>query len=329
MISIVIPAYNEEKVLPELIQRLSSAAKDWGDSYEIVFVDDGSKDRTWDIIREQHKRHPYVRGIRFSRNFGHQSAVTAGLAHAQGDAVFVMDADLQDPPEILAKFIEKWREGYEVVYAVRMKRKESIFKKASYFLFYRMLQRLAEIDIPLDSGDFCLMDRKVLDELNRLPEKHRFVRGLRAWVGFKQYGLAYERHARQGGEPKYTLKKLIGLALNGLLSFSSFPLRLASLLGLIIAGTSFLGLIFFFLYRIFDWKLFGYSIRATPGTATIFLTVLFLGGIQLITIGIIGEYIGRIFEEVKARPTYVARDVIGFCASSDPRPASSVSEESV
>ncbi len=312
MISLVIPAYNEEKALDELINRLVKAASEWRVDYEVILIDDGSKDNTWRIITQLHKKHAFLKAVRLSRNFGHQAAVTAGLRYARGDAVIVMDADLQDPPEILKAFIDKWREGYEVVYAVRKKRKESVFKRGAYFVFYRLLQKLAEIDIPLDSGDFCLMDRKVVEEVNRLPEKHRFIRGLRAWVGYRQIGLEYERCARTLGEPKYTMRKLIGLALNGLLSFSSFPLRLASLFGLAIAATSLGGLIFFFIYRVFDFKLFGYSIREAPGTATIFLTVLFLGGIQLITIGIIGEYLGRIFEEVKGRPTYIARDSVGF-----------------
>lgn len=312
MISIVIPSYNEEDVLPKLLKHLLPVTSGFQEPCEIIFIDDGSTDRTWQIITNSHKENPLIKGIRFSRNFGHQSAVTAGLKYAGGDAVIIMDADLQDPPEILQKFIDKWKSGYEVVYAVRKKRKESFFKRSSYFIFYRLMRKLSDIEIPLDSGDFCLMDRKVVNQINALPEKNRFIRGLRSWVGFRHIGIEYERHARADGDVKYTLRKLISLALSGLLSFSSIPLRLSSLLGFFIAGTSFFGFIFFFLYRIFDLKLFGYSIKEAPGTATIFLTILFLGGIQLITIGIIGEYIGKIFEEVKQRPTFITDKTLGF-----------------
>jgi len=311
-ISIVIPAYNEQVVLSNLIDRLVNVAQKWNHSYEIIFVDDGSSDATWQIISDAHMKNRSVKGIRLSRNFGHQAALSAGLQHAHGDAVIVMDADLQDPPEILDQFIAKWEEGYEVVYAIRKKRKESIFKRSAYFLFYRLLQKLSDIDIPLDAGDFCIMDRKVLNDLNKLPEKNRFVRGLRSWVGYHQTGLEYERQSRIAGEPKYTFYKLILLALNGLISFTTFPLRLASLFGFFSAGISFFGVFLFFILRVFHLKIFGYDIRETPGVATIFLTVLFLGGIQLITIGIIGEYLSRIFEEVKARPPYIAQDTVGF-----------------
>ncbi|MEW6535338.1 MAG: glycosyltransferase family 2 protein [Candidatus Auribacterota bacterium] len=312
LISVIIPAYNEEDVLDQLIERLIKALESWEDDNEILFVDDGSRDRTWEIIKKYNKKYKNIKGIKFSRNFGHQAAVTAGLNYVKGDAALVIDADLQDPPELLLEFINKWKEGYDVIYAVRKKRKESLFKKISYFLFYRLLQKLSEIKIPLDSGDFCLMDRKVIDKLNELPEKRRFIRGLRAWVGFKQTKLEYERPARVGGEPKYSIIKLIELALNGLLSFSSLPLRFASIMGLIFAGTSFFGFIFFLVYRIFDLTLFGYKITQTAGITTILLTVLFLGGIQLITIGIIGEYVGRIFEEIKGRPTYILGDTLGI-----------------
>lgn len=312
LVSVIIPAYNEELVLDELFERLIPAVSAWNVDYEIVLVDDGSKDRTWDIIKSYNKKYPAVKGVRFARNFGHQPAVTAGLNYVTGDAVLVIDADLQDPPELLVQFIQEWQNGADVVYAVRKKRKESLLLRTAYSLFYRMLQKLSSINIPLDSGDFCLMDRKVVDTINALPEKRRFVRGLRAWAGFKQVKLEYDRPARAAGETKYSLKKLIELALNGLLSFSSLPMRFASVLGLIIAGTSFIGFLFFLLYRIFDLKLLGYRITETAGTATVLLTVLFLGGIQLITIGIIGEYVGLIFEEVKARPTYVASETVGL-----------------
>jgi len=312
MITLVIPAYNEQSVLPSLFGRLKDSLKDIDDSFEVILIDDGSTDNTWDIIADYNNKYPYIKGIRLSRNFGHQAALSAGLKYVTGDAAIVMDADLQDPPEILKAFINKWKEGYEVVYAIRQKRKESVFKKFSYFIFYRIMQKLANIKIPLDSGDFCLMDKKVIDDINSLPEYNRFVRGLRAWVGYRQIGLEYERHARAEGEPKYNIRKLMGLAINGLVSFSSLPLRLASLLGLIIAGSSFIGFLFFLVYRIFNLEFFGYNIRETPGIATIFLTILFIGGIQLITIGIIGEYLGKIYDEVKRRPPFIARQTVGF-----------------
>ena len=312
MITLVIPAYNEESVLPSLFGRLKESLKNIDDSFEVILIDDGSSDNTWNIIADYNSKYPYIKGIRLSRNFGHQSALSAGLRYVTGDAAIVMDADLQDPPEILKAFIDKWKDGYEVVYAIRKKRKESVFKKFSYFVFYRVMQKLANIKIPLDSGDFCLMDKKVIDDINRLPEYNRFVRGLRAWVGYRQIGLEYERQARAEGEPKYNIRKLLGLAINGLVSFSSLPLRLASLLGLIIAGSSFIGFLFFLVYRIFNLEFFGYNIRETPGIATIFLTILFIGGIQLITIGIIGEYLGKIYDEVKRRPPFIARQTVGF-----------------
>jgi len=324
MLSLVIPAYNEDKALYALIDKLNRASENWNTSFEIIFVDDGSRDNTWNIISELNLSYPNIKGVRLSRNFGHQAAVSAGLRYTKGDAVIIMDADLQDPPELLTQFIDKWKEGFDVVYAIRKKRKESFFKRISYFIFYRLLQKMADIEIPLDSGDFCLMDKKVVDQINMLPEKHRFVRGLRSWVGFRQTGIEYERPARAIGEPKYTLKKLVQLAMSGLLSFSSLPLRFASMLGLIIAASSFGGLIFFTIYRIFNLRLFGYSIKEAPGTATIFLTLLFLSGIQLITIGIIGEYLGQIFEEIKARPTFIASETIGF-VKSDAKTESAVS----
>ncbi|MDX9702305.1 MAG: glycosyltransferase family 2 protein [Candidatus Auribacterota bacterium] len=312
MISIIIPAYNESDILDMLVKRLLAVTGSWKDSCEIIFVDDGSADNTWQQISEYHKKYPFIKGVKFSRNFGHQSAVTAGLRYVNGDAAIIIDADLQDPPELLGQFIDKWKQGYQVVYAVRKKRKENFLKRFSYFVFYRVLSKLSEIDIPLDAGDFCLMDKKVVDKINSLPEKKRFIRGLRVWVGFKHTAIEYERPARAGGEPKYNFFKLVDLALNGLLSFSSLPLRFASILGLIIAGTSFVGFLFFFIYRVFNLNVFGYSIREATGTATILLTILFLGGIQLITIGIISEYLGRIFEEVKGRPTFIADTTVGF-----------------
>jgi dolichol-phosphate mannosyltransferase len=267
---------------------------------------------TWELIRTIVERDPRWRAIRFARNFGHQAAVSAGLAHADGDAVIVMDADLQDPPEELHRFIAKWREGYEVVYAVRHKRKEGLLKRALYLFFYRLLARLAETPIPLDSGDFCLMDRKVVDLLRAMPERNRFVRGLRAWVGFRQIGLSYERQARAGGKPQYNLRKLIQLARDGVFSFSSSPLRLATRLGSVVSLVAFVGTVFTLAQRLFaDWFA-RIGMAPPPGFATIVMAILFLGGVQLLCLGIIGEYIGRIYDEVKGRPHWIVWESAGF-----------------
>ncbi len=312
MISIVLPCYNEEAILPEALRRFTLAGQSFGKPYEILIINDGSRDNSQDIITDYSKSDPNVKLINFSRNFGHQAAISCGLRHASGNVVIVMDIDLQDPPEELHRFLAKWKEGYDVVYAVRQHRKENIFKRASYALFYKMLRRLANVDIPLDSGDFCVLDRKIVDLLNNMPERNRFVRGLRAWVGFKQIGIPYDRHARTAGETKYSLTKLFGLALSGLFSFSKFPLRFITVLGFSISIGSFAGLIFFTLHRLLDFKIFGYSPRDVPGTATIVTCLLFVGGIQLICLSFMGEYLGIIYEEVKNRPGWIIESRVGF-----------------
>ena len=309
MISIVIPIFNEEEVLPALIARLLAAANGWNRPCEIIFVDDGSEDTSVEVIQNLTLGRANVRLIQLSRNFGHQPAISAGIQAAQGDAIILMDGDLQDPPEVLIQFIEKWEEGYEVVYAIRAKRKENLFKRMSYKLFYRLMNRISNLDIPLDSGDFCLMDRKVVGVLQDLPENIRFVRGLRTYVGFRQTGLKYERDARAAGKPKYSYRKLYTLALDGIFGFSLMPLRIASYMGLIIAIPSFLLGLFFIVHRIFNFKLFGYSPTDTPGLASLATGIFFLGGVTLIILGIIGEYLGRIYIEVKRRPPYVVKDV--------------------
>jgi dolichol-phosphate mannosyltransferase len=307
-ISVVVPLYNEEENVPELYRRLSLALKALTSSYEIVFVNDGSRDKTAqmiDALRDQDSR---LTVIHLSRNFGHQPAVSAGLDHAAGRAVLVMDGDLQDPPEVLGQFIQKWREGYEVVYAVRTNRKENFFKRSCYFLFYRLLRAISDLQIPLDSGDFCLMDRKVVEVLKHLPERIRFVRGLRTFVGFRQVGLAYERSAREAGKPKYTFRALVGLALDGLISFSSYPLHLVTYVGLMAAvlATVLMG------WVVYD----AFSNSATPrGWASTIVVVLFMSAIQLISLGIMGEYVRRIFLESKGRPTYI----VGAMTRTDPR----------
>jgi dolichol-phosphate mannosyltransferase len=310
-ISTVIPCYNEEKVLPELFQRMKRAAESWGMDWEIICVDDGSDDKTWDLLSTQHVKDPRWSVISFSRNFGHQTAVSAGLYHSGGDSVIVIDADLQDPPEELHRFIKKWQEGYDIVYAVRQQRKEGFFKRISYWTFYRIISKMIDFDLPLDSGDFCLMDRKVVDILNSMPERNRFVRGLRAWSGYKQTGLSYERHARAAGDTKYDFKKLRRLALDGIVSFSTVPLSVASHLGLWVSSLSFLGIILLFLQNIFPSVFDLMGIGPKPGFAII-VSVLFLGGVQLIFLGILGQYLGRIYDEVKQRPPWIIKQSLGI-----------------
>ena len=303
VISIVAPIFDERENLPVLYDRLIGVMDATEPQFEIVLVDDGSRDGSLDILHGLAARDVRVTVVELARNFGHQVAISAGLDYARGDAVIVMDADLQDPPEVLPQFIEKWREGHDVVYAIREQRKEGALKQLAYRVFYRMLQRIANIQIPLDSGDFCIMDRKVVDLLAAMPERNRFVRGIRSWVGLDQVGLGYERQARYAGRAKYTFSRLVYLALDGLISFSFVPLRMITILGFIVSAISILLAI-------------GYAIQKVtvglnpPGFATTVVAIFFLAGIQLITIGVIGEYVGRIFEEVKRRPLYVVRRVI-------------------
>lgn len=311
MISIVVPIYNEEENLDNLYTRLTAAAPSWKEDYEIVLVDDGSRDKSLTMMRVMATKDSHVRVVKLSRNFGHQPAISAGIKVAKGDAIIIMDGDLQDPPEELYRFLDKWREGYDVVYAVRTKRKEGFFKKLAYSSFYRLLAWVSDIEIPLDSGDFCVMDRKVVNVLvEEMPEQIRFVRGMRAYAGFRQVGVTYERAERAAGEVKYTFKKLMKLALDGLFGFSSFPLRLATYMGFFISIPSFLIGIFFVLHRIIGFKVFGHSPEETPGTATLAVGMYFLSGVILIILGILGEYIGRIYIEVKRRPFFVIDEVI-------------------
>lgn len=306
MLSIIIPIYNEEETIKTLYNRLINVSYSWNEDFELIFVNDGSTDSSLALLSDIVKNDNRVRILSFSRNFGHQAAISAGIKNAKGDAIIIMDGDLQDPPEELSKFLEKWREGYDVVYAIRKKRKESFLKRVAYYTFYRTLALISDIEIPLDSGDFCVMDRKVVDTLNdKLPENIRFVRGLRAFAGYKQIGVEYERDSRYAGEVKYTFKNLVKLALDGLFDFSTFPLRLASYLGFIISIPSFIIGFFFIIHRVFDFKIFGYSPSDTPGFATLAVGMFFLGGVLLIILGIIGEYLGRIYFEVKKRPQYI------------------------
>jgi dolichol-phosphate mannosyltransferase len=304
VISIVIPVFDEQGNLPILYERLSRVMQSTEPEYEIIFVDDGSRDSSLRLLRDLAGQDPRVIVVELARNFGHQVAISAGIDHAHGCAVIIMDADLQDPPETLPRFIEKWREGHDVVYAIRTNRKEGWFKRTAYSLFYRLLQRIASIEIPLDAGDFCIMDRRVVDILVSMPERNRFVRGIRSWVGLDQIGLEYERDARYSGKPKFTLNRLIYLAMDGLISFSYIPLRTITIVGF---GVSLMSILLAAFYAI---KKMTYGL-SPPGFATTVVAIFFLAGIQLITIGVIGEYVGRIFEEVKRRPLYIIRRVTG------------------
>ena len=301
-ISFVIPLFNEQENLPELHRRLRAALDPLDIEPDIILVNDGSSDATPTMIHMLSQADPRVVGVMLSRNFGHQAAVSAGIAECTGDAVIVMDGDLQDPPEVLEQFIARWRDGAEVVYAVRTKRKEGLLKRTAYGAFYRLLRKLSDIDIPLDSGDFGLMDRKVVNALLALPERQRFVRGLRCFVGFRQEGLVYERAGREAGAPKYTFKALVRLAMDGLISFSSAPLNLITYLGLGSCVFA-LGLIAWVMGRAIIGQ------RPPEGWASTMVVVLFFGSVQLLSLGIIGEYLRRIFLEVKGRPTYIVRDV--------------------
>lgn len=304
VLGFVIPCYNEEEVLPLLFDELHRFSTDGPCAMRFLFVDDGSSDRTFELIAAACFAHESFSCIRFSRNFGHQMAVTAGLAHAEGDVVAIIDADLQDPLAVIPEMLDRWREGYDVVYGVRQERQEGVFLRFAYALFYRMLKRVADIDIPLDAGDFSLIDRRVVEIINKLPEQTGFVRGLRGWVGFRQVGVPYSRAARRAGTPKYNLKRLTHLAINGIVSFSSLPLRLAAWLG---ALSALLGL------TLLVWTVLSAIAggETPPGWASLAVIVLFFGGVQLVVLGIIGEYLGRVFEEVKGRPRYIVAETIG------------------
>lgn len=309
-LSVVIPVFNEQDVLRQLYERVSKVLAGLTDSYEVLFVNDGSTDYSLAMLKEFSDKDKRVKALSFSRNFGHQIAISAGLNFSSGRCVVVMDGDLQDPPELLKIFIEKWKAGNHVVYAVRKKRKEGVLKRMMYKVYYRLLCKVSGIEIPLDAGDFCLMDRTVVDILNSLPERNRFVRGLRSWVGFKQVGVEYDRDARYAGKPKYTFSKLLHLGIDGLISFSYLPLKVAIYLGLTISLLS-IGYAFYIaMCRI----AFGTTV---VGWTSIIVGISFLSGIQLIVLGVIGEYIARIFEEVKHRPLYVLSERIGFGMNSE------------
>jgi polyisoprenyl-phosphate glycosyltransferase len=312
VLSVVVPCFDEEDVILLTHRRLVEVLGSRDFRLQIIFVDDGSDDGTPEVVANLARSDPRVKTVLLSRNFGHQAAVTAGLAHADGDAIVVMDADLQDPPEAVLRMIETWRDGADVVYGIRTKRKEPLLKRTAYSLFYRLFQRLSDIDAPIDAGDFSLIDRKVLEVIIKLPEKNRFFRGLRAWSGFRQTGIEYERNARAAGCSKYTLPKLIVLAKDGILNFSTTPLTVIFYLGMLMSSLAFAALAVVLFLRICDIPIFGMRASDVQGFSSTILTVLLIGGIQLVSIGVLGEYIGRIYNETKSRPTYVIREKIGI-----------------
>jgi dolichol-phosphate mannosyltransferase len=302
VISIVAPIYNEAENIPELYRRIRDVLDPTGDTWELIMIDDGSTDGSTDLIREYHDQDPRVVPVIFARNFGHQIAVTAGLDYARGDAVVIIDSDLQDPPEVILDMIQKWHEGYEVVFAIRTEREgETWFKEFTASLFYRLIYRITDVDIPLDTGDFRLLDRKVVDVMGQMRERHRFLRGMSVWVGFKQTGVEYKRAARFSGETKYPFRKMLKFATDAITSFSYFPLQLAMYIGFISAGISILAIPIVVVLRLAGSQAFF-------GQASTLIAVLFLGGVQLISLGILGEYIGRIYDEAKDRPLYIVSE---------------------
>jgi glycosyltransferase involved in cell wall biosynthesis len=297
-LTVVVPAFNEQESILPMYERLVAALEPHLAGLEVLFVDDGSHDDTWRRISEIAARDPRVRGIRFARNFGHQAALTAGVDAASGRAVVIIDADLQDPPEVIPDMIARWREGYEVVYGQREQREgETAFKKATAAAFYRLLRRITNVEIPVDTGDFRLMGPRAVAAFRSLPERNRFIRGLVSWIGFPQIAVRYRRHARQAGETKYPLRRMVRFALDGITSFSFLPLRLATWLGFAVSLLSFL-----YIVVVIVLKLLGIN---WPGYTSMMASILFLGGVQLVMIGVLGEYVARIFDEVKRRPLYL------------------------
>jgi dolichol-phosphate mannosyltransferase len=308
LLSVVVPVYNEQDVIEALHSRLLQVLAPSIPSFEVVFVNDGSRDNSAAMLDSVCRSDTRFKAIHFSRNFGHQAAVTAGMRAVDGQAVVVIDADLQDPPELIHDMMAKWKEGFDVVYAQK-KRREGIgpIKRSAYYLYYRLLRRLTDVEVPPDTGDFCLMDRRIVDLINAMPERNRYVRGLRAWLGFNQTAIMFERPGRFAGETKYSFRRLVGLAMDGILSLSKAPLRLATYFGFVASGLSFVLMIAFVIER-----LFGSTHLAPRGWASTIVVILFLGGVQLVCLGMIGEFIGRIYDEVKQRPLYIVGRTTGF-----------------
>lgn len=305
--SLILPVYNEENNIDELCARIKKVVKDLRKSVELIFVNDASTDSTLAKLMILRQKNKSIKIINFSRNFGHQVAVTAGLQYASGKFIGILDADLQDPPELLPKMFQLLKKGNDVVYAVRKKRKENILKKFAYGIFYRILQNISDTHIPVDSGDFCVMTKQVLEAINSLPERNRFVRGLRSWVGFKQIGFVYERRSRHAGKSKYSFGGLIKLAFDGFFSFSYIPLRIMFILGLVALSVSLIGVI-----MVVYAKFFTNNYRNVPGFATTIILVMFIGGLQLFSLGLVGEYMSRMYDEIKHRPQYIIQSKIGF-----------------
>jgi dolichol-phosphate mannosyltransferase len=302
-LSIVVPCYNEQEAILACHQRLTHVLHSLGEPYEIVYVDDGSRDNTAAVLHQIHAADPHAVLVQLSRNFGHQPAVTAGLSAALGQAVVIIDADLQDPPELIPEMVALWRSGYKVVYGIRQSRQgETTFKLWTARAFYRVINSLSDVEIPLDTGDFRLIDRVVVDVFQRMPERHRLLRGMWSWIGFPQVGLPYQRAARFAGETKYPVRKMFGLALDGIVSFSTVPLRFVTVLGFLSAGAAFLGIVYTLLIRLFthSW---------VRGWAMSFIGMLFMAGVQMLCLGILGEYIGRIYTESKQRPLFVQHEI--------------------
>jgi glycosyltransferase involved in cell wall biosynthesis len=313
LLSIIAPIFNELENLPELHQRVTQVMTSLRMDWELLLVDDGSTDGSTEAIRSLARKDPHVKPVIFARNFGHQIAVTAGLDYCCGQAAVVIDADLQDPPELIPELVAKWREGYEVVYAVRSEREgETWFKQKTASAFYRIIYRITDVKIPLDVGDFRLLDRQVVDALRVMRERHRFLRGMAAWVGFRQIGVEYKRAARKAGVTKYPFRKMLRLAINAVTGFSYFPLQLATYLGFLSAGLSVLAIPIVIITRLVGHQAFF-------GQASTLIAVLFLGGVQLISLGILGEYIGRLYDEAKGRPLYVVREAPAGSAETRPR----------
>jgi len=313
LLSVVVPCFNEAEVIEATHDRLVAVLESLDVAYELIYIDDGSTDGTSARLQALCERHPHARAILLARNFGHQLAVTAGIDHARGDAVVLMDADLQDPPEVIPQMVEAWREGFHVVYGQREAREgETAFKLATAKLFYRLINWLSDTEIPVDTGDFRLMDRRVVEALWQMPERDRFVRGMVSWVGFRQRAVRYRRAKRFAGTTKYPLKKMLGFAGDAVLSFSLKPLRLATTLGFLATSLAMAGVVYALAARLFTshWQ---------PGWATLFLATTFLGGVQLICTGIIGEYVGRIYRENKRRPLYLVMDRFGFAETMEGR----------
>jgi dolichol-phosphate mannosyltransferase len=304
--SIVIPLFNEEENINVIFNRIQSSLKKTKEPYEVIFVNDGSTDNTRKLLEAIHKQQKHFKVLNFSRNFGHQTAVSAGLKYVRGDYIAILDGDLQDPPEVLPDFFKKLKEGFDVVYAVRRRRKEPLIKRIMYAAFYRVLKAVANISIPLDSGDFCVMTKRVANTINSLPERNRFVRGLRSWVGYRQVGLEYEREERFAGNSKYSFAKLFKLAFDGIVSFSYVPLQIVTMIGFFMFLLSIVGSVATVYFKLFT------DVYIPRGFPTTIIVIMFIGGVNMLSLGIIGEYIGRIYDEAKQRVPFVIESTLGF-----------------